>query len=173
MFNDESVFRTVELDFSPEPQANALRAKQLTSSWVSESTLSFSNTINDKHKLNAFVGFSAQEFTTDNLNAFVLGFDIENFGTDNLGLGETATVGSGLTKSALLSYFGRASYTYNDKYIVTLTGRYDGYSAFGENSKYNFFPSAALAWNVYEENFMQNQNLFSYFKLRLGYGEGR
>ena len=171
LFNDESVFRTVELDFSPEPQANALRAKQLTSSWVSESTLSYSNTINDKHKLNAFVGFSAQEFKTDNLNAFVLGFDIENFGTDNLGLGETATVGSGITKSALLSYFGRASYTYDDKYIVTLTGRYDGYSAFGENSKYNFFPSAALAWNVYEENFMQNQNLFSYFKLRLGYGE--
>ncbi|AUP80642.1 SusC/RagA family TonB-linked outer membrane protein [Flavivirga eckloniae] len=171
LFNDESVFRTVQLDFSPSRQANALRAKQLSSNWVNESTLRYTNTFNNKHNLNSFVGFSAQQFEVDNLSGIALGFPVENFGTDNIGLGEQPTIGSGLTKSALLSYFGRASYTYAGKYIITLTGRYDGFSGFGENNKYEFFPSAALAWNISDEGFMEDSSVFSHLKLRLGYGE--
>ncbi len=171
LFNDEKAFRTIDLDFSPTKYTNALRSKQLNSNWVSETTLGYSNILGEKHNLNAFLGFSAQEFETENLLGIALGFPVENFGSNNLGLGEQQTIGSNLTKSALLSYFGRASYTFSGKYIVTLTGRYDGFSGFGANNKYEFFPSAALAWNVSDEAFIADLDVFSHLKLRGGYGE--
>ncbi|WP_411031233.1 SusC/RagA family TonB-linked outer membrane protein [Spongiimicrobium sp. 3-5] len=172
LFNDESVFRTADIDFTPTGSAaSAFRAKQLSSNWMSETTLSYSNTFNDKHRINAFVGFSGQESKIDNISAVVLGFPVENFGTDNLGLGLDFTANSLLSKKTLISYFGRANYTYDDKYILTLTGRYDGASVFGKDNSWAFFPSAAFAWNLYEENFIENLNVFSYLKLRVGYGE--
>ena len=68
---------------------------------------------------------------------------------------------------ALLSWLGRANYNIADKYLLTLTGRRDGSSRFGENNKWGFFPSAALAWRVINEGFMKDQSLFSDLKLRL------
>ena len=74
------------------------------------------------------------------------------------------------SESALLSYLGRATYNVKDRYLLTLTGRADGSSRFGENNKWGFFPSAAVAWRLIDESFMKNQNLFSDMKLRLSYG---
>jgi TonB-linked SusC/RagA family outer membrane protein len=66
---------------------------------------------------------------------------------------------------------GRINYGYKGKYIVTFTGRSDGASVFGENNKYAFFPSAALAWNIAEENFVKEKlNWVDLLKLRVSYG---
>ena len=59
---------------------------------------------------------------------------------------------------AMNSYFLRFAYTYKDRYSATVTGRVDGSSKFGENNKYAFFPSAGLAWNISQEDFMQDQS---------------
>jgi TonB-linked SusC/RagA family outer membrane protein len=74
-------------------------------------------------------------------------------------------VGSNLMSGAL-----RLNYTYNEKYLLTLTGRADGSSVLAPQNRWSFFPSAAVAWRVIDESFMQTQNLFSDMKLRVSYG---
>src|SRR5439155_1091420 len=86
------------------------------------------------------------------------------FGFDGIEFYAPRTVASGLGP-------GRANYSLKDKYLFTVTGRTDGSSRFGRNNKWAFFPSAAFAWRVSEEPFMQHQSLFGDVKLRLSYGK--
>nr|WP_321487572.1 TonB-dependent receptor [uncultured Draconibacterium sp.] len=74
------------------------------------------------------------------------------------------------TENYLVSFFGRANYTYNGKYLLTATLRNDGSSKFHKDNRWGLFPSAALAWRMSEEPFIKNSNTFSNLKLRLGYG---
>ena len=68
------------------------------------------------------------------------------------------------------SYFLRFAYTYKDRYSATVTARVDGSSKFGENNKYAFFPSAGLAWNITQEDFMKDFENISNLKLHTSYG---
>ena len=70
----------------------------------------------------------------------------------------------------LLSLFGRANYSYNDRYLLTATIRRDGSSRFGPSNKYGVFPSAALAWKIKNEEFLRTSSTVSDLKLRVGYG---
>ena len=79
-------------------------------------------------------------------------------------------IGSGLTERQLTSYMGRLNYSLQDKYLLTMSGRWDGASQLAEGNKWAFFPSAAIGWRISEETFMQNINLVDQLKLRLGYG---
>ncbi|MEZ5038461.1 MAG: TonB-dependent receptor [Saprospiraceae bacterium] len=88
----------------------------------------------------------------------------------NIGTGTVTAFGSGLTERALTSYMGRVNYSFADKYLLTLTGRTDGASQLSEGNKWAFFPSAAIAWRMAEESFIQNLNVFSNLKMRLSYG---
>lgn len=105
------------------------------------------------------------------------GNQVRNFTTDdfkfyNLGAGlDIRDVSSDFSKQTLESYTGRINYTLNDKYLFTVTGRYDGASILAEGNKWAFFPSAAFGWKMMDENFMQNQKIFSNAKLRLSYGQ--
>jgi len=69
-----------------------------------------------------------------------------------------------------LAYAGRINYSYKGKYVVYLSGRYDGASRLSEGNKWSFFPAAGLAWNVGDENFLKNVNAINYLKLRATYG---
>lgn len=77
---------------------------------------------------------------------------------------------SGITKQSLLSYMARVNYSYTDKYLLTVSGRYDGASVLADGNKWSFFPSAALGWRMDQENFMKNINWVTQLKLRLGFG---
>jgi TonB-linked SusC/RagA family outer membrane protein len=70
----------------------------------------------------------------------------------------------------MVSYLGRAQYSLNDKYLFTMTGRVDASSKFGENNKYSFFPSGAVAWRIINEPFMENVAILSDLKLRSSIG---
>ncbi len=102
---------------------------------------------------------------------------VKNFTTDafefyNLDAGTNITnVSSDFSKQTLESYTGRVNYGFKDKYLLTVTGRYDGSSMLSAKNKWAFFPSAAFAWKMMEENFMQKQNIFTNAKLRLSYGQ--
>ncbi len=74
------------------------------------------------------------------------------------------------SESFLISFFGRVNYTFKDRYLFTITLRNDGSSRFIGENQWGLFPSAAFAWQIINEPFMQNNNLFSDLKLRLGYG---
>ena len=92
-----------------------------------------------------------------------------NLGT--AGLSNVTGVSSGYEQKTLNSYMGRINYSYNDKYLITLTGRADGASQLAPNNKWAFFPSGAFAWRAGDEEFMQSAKIFSDLKLRLSYGE--
>ncbi|MGB5555507.1 MAG: TonB-dependent receptor, partial [Flavobacteriaceae bacterium] len=71
----------------------------------------------------------------------------------------------------LQSFFARVQYSYDSKYLLTATMRADGSSKFGKNNKYGYFPSIGLGWNLHNENFMADSNLFTNLKLRASWGQ--
>lgn len=138
-----------------------------------ENYLTYVTTLNDDHRFNFLAGhaYQAIKFTTTEMN--VNGFEVDDIKyTDNLQYGNfsSATVNSSAYERELQSFFGRINYGYKDKYLLTFTGRMDGSSKFGENKKYGFFPSAAFAWRLSEEDFMQSMESLSNLKVRLGWG---
>ncbi|MFC0771664.1 SusC/RagA family TonB-linked outer membrane protein [Terrimonas alba] len=139
--------------------------------WSLENYFTYNKHINEIHSINALLGLSWQH-----TNFFSSGARIENFSTDyfsynNLGAGSTnPSASSNASEFAFNSYFGRINYTLKEKYLVTFTGRMDGSSKFGENHKYAFFPSAALAWRVSEEDFLKGHPVISSLKVRTSYG---
>jgi TonB-linked SusC/RagA family outer membrane protein len=89
----------------------------------------------------------------------------------NLESASTQTVSSQADKYRSLSQMGRLNYGYDSRYMFTLTVRRDGSSVFGKNNKYGTFPSAALAWNITNESFMQKySDVLTNLKLRVSYG---
>jgi TonB-linked SusC/RagA family outer membrane protein len=77
---------------------------------------------------------------------------------------------SGLTENQLQSLMARINYSFNDKYLLTVSARRDGASMLAEGHKYSWFPSMAIAWKMNDENFMKNATWVNDFKLRFGVG---
>ena len=125
-------------------------------------TLEFYGDYNEtfgKHNIDLMAGYSWQHFYSEsNSNTFRI--------SDKAKLGES--IGKG--ELYLISFFGRANYTFADKYLITATMRADGTSRF-QNHKWGFFPSVALGWNVMKEDFMPTDGALSTLKLRLSWGE--
>lgn len=136
-----------------------------------ENILKYENTFG-KHKIDATGLFSIQETSKQYSKQSAESFVNDEGGYHNMAGGEkNKSLSSSLTETALLSYMIRLNYAYAGKYLLTLTGRSDGYSAFGANNKYAFFPSAAAAWNISSEEFMENtRNWLDMMKLRVSYG---
>ncbi|WP_111319935.1 SusC/RagA family TonB-linked outer membrane protein [Algoriphagus chordae] len=86
------------------------------------------------------------------------------------GTGRPTQLDTRLTERSLLSYMGRVIYGFQDKYLLTLTGRWDGASQLSEGNKWDFFPSAAVAWRLGDEEFIKNVSAISDLKLRVSYG---
>lgn len=88
-----------------------------------------------------------------------------------LNTGTITGFSSSLVERSIASYMGRINYSFNDKYLLTLTGRSDGASQLAAGNKWAFFPSVALAWRLIDEKFIQNVKALSNLKLRVSYGE--
>ncbi|MBD1394736.1 TonB-dependent receptor [Mucilaginibacter sp. ZB1P21] len=129
------------------------------------------NTKFDKHTLNFVVGTERQNFQQLSLGASTRSLSDNFYQYYNLGAGGIpGQPSSDYTAWQQQSYYGRVNYNYNEKYLLTFTGRTDGSSRFGQNVKYGFFPSAALAWRVSQEDFLKNNKTISDLKVRLSYG---
>ncbi len=141
-------------------------------SWQFENYLTYVKEFNEKHSLNAMLGLSWQHVDRFNSTARAQNFQDDFFMFNNLGSGATAIQPvSNSVAYGLNSYFTRLNYSYNQKYLFTLTGRVDGSSKFGEANRYAFFPSAAFGWRVSEEDFLKGSELISNLKLRTSYGQ--
>ncbi|MEZ2336348.1 SusC/RagA family TonB-linked outer membrane protein [Mucilaginibacter sp. RCC_168] len=139
--------------------------------WQSSSYFTYNNTFGRIHKINATLGAEWSQTSDETFADGVNGFDSSYFLFNNLGAANIANPPtSAAYKKQTNSYFGRVVYSLSDKYLFTATGRYDGASVFGENHKFAFFPSAAIAWRVSQEDFLKNSKLISNLKLRLSYG---
>ena len=133
-------------------------------------------TFNKVHKLGLMAGYSWEE-RVDN-DGF--GVTVNNFYNDDTWFwnlryanninGITDVTGSSKTKIRNISFYGRLNYSFNSRYMLQATIRRDGSSVFGADHKWGTFPSVSAAWNITEESFMKNQNIFDQLKLRVGYG---
>ena len=88
----------------------------------------------------------------------------------NAAVGEAEAYGSG-EGYTLVSFFGKLNYTYADRYLASLTLRYDGSSRFGRNNRYGTFPSVSLGWRISEEPFMKRIEWLDNLKLRASWGQ--
>src|SRR5690606_12957350 len=123
-----------------------------------------------KHSINTILGTEYQESFYENLYGYRSGY-LTNGATDlNAGDATTARNSNASFNSALNSYFARAFYSFDDKYLVTATLRYDGSSKFSRENRWGWFPSAALAWRISNEDFLVDNQYINNLKLRLGYG---
>jgi TonB-linked SusC/RagA family outer membrane protein len=165
--NNESVSRTLNIG----EQGYAAGRTRKEAFWSIENFLTYNKRFNENHSLTALLGISWQESNFNNISSEVRGFATDYFLYNNLGAGSlNPQVGSGKSRQSLNSYFGRLNYSLKDKYLFTATGRMDGSSKFGENNKYAFFPSAAVAWRISEEDFLKDNKIISNLKLRSSFG---
>ncbi|MEN7550310.1 SusC/RagA family TonB-linked outer membrane protein [Rapidithrix thailandica] len=140
--------------------------------WQFENYLTWKKRLNDAHNFTVMLGGSWQEYTTEQVYTKIEGFNDDFFLWNNLGAGASVQPSSSdKGRWAINSYFARVNYSLYDRYLLTVTGRYDGSSRFGKNNKFAFFPSAALAWKVSEEGFLKGSSAISDFKLRTSFGE--
>ncbi len=139
--------------------------------WQEETFLTYNKAVK-KHRINALAGLSwSQQTAATSGTGDVRGFSTNFFGYDNLGAGTTPSApNSDWNRWAMNSYFLRGSYTYNDKYLATVTARVDGSSRFGLNNHYGFFPSGALGWVISNEDFLKDQSWLNSLKLHTSYG---
>ncbi len=120
----------------------------------------YNKTFADLHNVDLMAGYSWQRFYTDSDSKTVKLSDPESV------MGESVYKG----EYFLISFFGRANYSFADRYLITATLRRDGTSRF-QNNKWGLFPSVALGWNIKNESFMKNVDALSTLKFRASWGQ--
>jgi len=132
--------------------------------YLSDAYISFNNrTDSNKNYLDVTTGFSYQYWNSNSPNLPVYN-QIED------SIIYPAAENPFFTENAIMSFYGRAIYNINDKYVLNATLRRDGSSRFSPEARWGFFPSYSAAWIVSEEKFMSNFSKINYFKIRFGYG---
>lgn len=150
----------------------AASASSIAYNLLAENLLTYSRTFADKHDLNVTALYSRQTYHADGFRGAVQNTLANYQLNSNLGAGTP----TGVTNStqpidwALESYMARINYSFDNRYSLTLTARNDGSSRLAPGNKYKWFPSAAVAWNVANEDFFKDQTWMSALKLRASLG---
>ncbi|SDZ91642.1 SusC/RagA family TonB-linked outer membrane protein [Psychroflexus halocasei] len=159
--------RTITSDQMPtDDQVGGLRNgarttfSQTQKNKLFDAYLTYENTFNDVHSLTAVAGYSYQKFEYDNYS----------YDSEKEEQGNTAEF-IDRSKNVLLSYFGRANYNYDSRYLLTASLRADASSKLNPDDRWGYFPSFSAAWNIHNESFMDGSDFFNVLKLRGGYGQ--
>lgn len=162
--------------FSPRPIINhnatgeAYASNSNSLYWQEETYLTYNKTL-DKHYINAMAGLSWQERDYTSFNGRGKNFTDDFYGYYNLGNGvDRPSLDADHNKWRMNSYFLRGVYSYDSKYMATLTARVDGSSKFGADNRYAFFPSIGLGWLASNENFLKDHPIISKLKPHASFG---
>ena len=115
------------------------------------------------HNVDAMAGYSWQHFYSADRDVTYLNETHKQY--------EKSLGRKSQQESFLVSFYGRLNYSFASRYLFTFTMRADGSSKFAKENRWGYFPSAAFAWNVKEESFLEDSDVISTMKFRLGYGE--
>ncbi len=141
------------------------------SSFLNENTLTYTKDFDDIHRLTVLGGYTYQTNRNRYFEAQVSGLPGNT--TENYDLSAAETINpptSAISEWVLASWLARANYSFAGKYLLTASLRADGSSRFGNNNKWAAFPSAAVAWRISEETFMEDVTVVNDLKLRASYG---
>ena len=176
--NDNSWFRpsTSTQAINNGYEGEASRSYSSERQYVLEWLANYSARFADKHNLKAMVGYSYQYSHYSGFNAENKDFPNNGLGSDNLGSGELAKedgevlMGSYRNDAKLISFFGRVSYDFMGKYLITASLRHEGSSKFGQNHKWGDFPAVSAGWRISQEEFMKDLEWLDDLKVRADYG---
>lgn len=148
--------------------------------WRFASTLNYEVKMgaSKKHRLGAMLGYETWRATWEGTSVIKNGYgDNERFidpDFQNTVLGVDGPISGYKGASSMMSYFARLNYNYDERYLLTATGRFDGSSTLAKDNRWDFFPSFGAAWRIDQESFMKDndiKNAITQLKLRLGYGQ--
>lgn len=149
---------------------DAFASNYTTENFIYSNYLQYDKEIGNNHSVSVVVGTELNK--SKRRSATVIG---EQFPTDDFqtisSAAEIVSGTGGFTRYSFVSYFARANYSFADKYLVKLGLRRDGSSRFGNNVRFGTFPSVSAGWILSEEDFLNNQSIFSFLKLRASWGE--
>ncbi|MEI6888099.1 MAG: SusC/RagA family TonB-linked outer membrane protein [Bacteroidales bacterium] len=180
-------FTVYEPNGAPSQQQNLLSSLSKNwgdnMTWLWENTLTYMQDIK-KHSINVVVGYTMQNTTSEGVGLYGRNIirDSKNFWYINPSyiydpsnnVNTINSIGNGVDANAyysMVSLLGRVNYTYDNRYIVTLTFRRDGSSKFSEQNRWSNFPSVAAGWNISQEKFMQKAGFISNLKIRASWGQ--
>ncbi|HSD08136.1 TonB-dependent receptor [Flavobacterium sp.] len=172
------VISTKQNYYAPSNTTNGFETKgyasvgnKLIGSVLNENTLNYNTDFGgDKHYLSALAGYTVQYSKGEVSTAGATNFVNDLNGYNSLQDGTPIKPTSDATESVLQSWLGRVNYSLLNRYNFSVSGRADGSSRFGSNSKWGFFPSAGFSWNITEEDFAKDINGVNNIKLRLSAG---
>lgn len=135
-----------------------------------ESILNYNKTFGKNSVFVTFV-YSFEEYKSNSNSLYARGFPHDVLTYYSVGEADLIQPSLSYYKTDLISQMGRINYTYDDKYLLTLTTRRDGYSGFGSKNKWGVFPSVGLGWNIANEAFYPFGDIVNVLKLRASWGE--
>ena len=138
--------------------------------YTNENTITFERKIRDVHHLNVVGGASFELGVTKSDGMSAINVPYDELGIYGLGMGVANGVSYSYGDYTMASFYGRANYVYDSRYLFTVTMRADGSSKFAPGHKWGYFPSVAASWNVAEEEFLRYVPQISSLKLRTSYG---
>ena len=150
----------------------AYRADYSENSMSDETTIRYKLEKNG-HTFQPLLGFSLYRFSAENFSLQGQGYMDDEVMWNNMNAvldKETYSAGTSFSSKTKMSGFARVDYNWKSRYYITATGRYDGASNFAANNKWAFFPSAALRWNISNENFMSGASWIDDLSLRFSAG---
>lgn len=169
--NNTEVFNNKQTVVGRNFNGRLFLAEAETNNFTAESFLNFNKTIK-RHKVNATVGASYTNTNAFRRREIYSDFTFDDLGVDAIRLANIAQdFNTVRTNNFVQSGFYRMNYTFDEKYTITTTGRYDGDSKFSQGDPWGFFPSAAVSWDAHKERFFRNIRDLSVLKFRLSYGQ--
>ncbi len=146
----------------------AYEANYQNTTWLNENILTYTKDMGE-NSLTLLGGFTLQRSVTSRNSITGQGFP--SGGLKNVSSAANIVKATGdQTLWSLMSFLGRANYSFKDKYLLTATVRADGSSRFSQDNRFGYFPSASVAWRLSQEGFLQSNEIISDLKLRVSYG---
>lgn len=139
-------------------------------SWVNENTLTYQSTFSRQHNLNVLIGITSQGGKTEGYGLRAIQIPNESLGINGLDEGNPSTITATNSEWTLASYLGRVNYSFDGRYLATVSFRSDGSSRFSPQNRWGYFPSGSLAWRFSKEKFMEKLKFIDDAKLRFGFG---
>jgi len=168
---ERTLRRSYVSGFLSDPSNLVNESQNYDGNLIWDNTLTYDWT-HGKHQLNLLAGQEYINYLNDNFYGSRQGYALEDINYAYLDAGSSNVLNGGNGASyALASYFGKANYIYDDKYLASVTIRRDGSSRFGQNNQYGTFPSASVGWRISKEDFLKENPIISDLKLRYSYGE--
>jgi TonB-linked outer membrane protein, SusC/RagA family len=150
-------------------------SNSLTTNWAIENLVTYDRTFAQKHQVNVVAMYSAEQTRYNSSQISAKNIPADAFQFYNLGRAQgEITVNpdyQGYQVSGLMSWMGRAMYSYDNRYMISATFRSDGSSRLAKGHQWHTYPALSVGWNIKNESFMKDVKMIDALKLRVGYGE--